>query len=270
MLDIYQIDAFSQKLFGGNPAAVIPLEASMEPALMQAIAAENNLSETVFFWPAQNEQRGFDIRWFTPTAEVDLCGHATLAAAYVLFEELAWPEQSILFHGRVAGQLEVSRDAGWISLDFPSGAAELTAAPEALLSALGLKQEDVVESALGRDWLIRLASSEQVLAVAPNFHELAGCHDYGVIVTAAADTESGQEDFVSRFFIPSRGIDEDPVTGSAHCALVPFWAERLGKTELLAKQVSQRGGELRCHLDAGRVHMAGQAVMYMRGQLASV
>jgi len=278
-LDIFQVDAFSQDVFGGNPAAVIPLQKWLPDALLQSIAAENNLSETAFFVATKDlsdantgavidtPQADYELRWFTPSFEVDLCGHATLASAYVLFEELEWNKGQIVFSTRKAGLLTVVKSAQGISLNFPARPALEKKAPEALLAALGVDARQLSFSGLSRDWLLVLESQQQVEAVAPDFSALAPLHDYGVIVTAPGD----KHDFVSRFFIPVHGINEDPVTGSAHCTLVPYWAQRLDKNSLTAKQVSARGGELNCELitenEEGRVLMSGEAVLYLKGQI---
>lgn len=278
-LDIFQVDAFSQDVFGGNPAAVIPLQKWLPDALLQSIAAENNLSETAFFVATKEpsgastgavidaSQADYELRWFTPSFEVDLCGHATLASAFVLFEELAWGQSKIIFSTRKAGLLTVVKSAQGITLNFPARPALEKKAPEALLAALNVEAQQLSFSGLSRDWLIVLENQQQVEAVTPDFSALAPLHDYGVIVTAPGD----RHDFVSRFFIPVHGINEDPVTGSAHCTLLPYWAQRLDKRRLKAKQVSARGGELNCELvnETGedRVLMSGEAVLYLKGQI---
>lgn len=278
-LDIFQVDAFSRDIFGGNPAAVIPLQKWLPDELLQSIASENNLSETAFFVATKDllnagAENGasapaadYELRWFTPSFEVDLCGHATLASAFVLFEELEWGQNQIVFSTRKAGLLTVVKGPQGITLNFPARPALEKKAPEALLAALGVEAQQLSFSGLSRDWLLVLENQQQVESVAPNFSALAQLHDYGVIVTAPGD----KHDFVSRFFIPVHGINEDPVTGSAHCTLMPYWAQRLDKRTLTAKQVSARGGELHCEIvsEAGedRVLMSGEAVLYLKGQV---
>lgn len=260
-LDIYQVDAFSHQTFAGNPAAVVLLTDRMSDAQMLAIAAENNLSETAFIAPA-SAGADYQLRWFTPKVEVDLCGHATLAAAHVLFEQLEWAKPSIRF-STLSGLVEVARQGDKLALDFPARPGQPGTAPAELLKALGVSHIPLDHFAESRDYLVVLAEQAQVQALEPDFQALAACTQAGVIVTAPGDSH----DFVSRFFIPSYGIDEDPVTGSAHCTLVPYWAERLQKTSLLAKQISPRGGELYCQHQAGRVIMAGYSSLFLKGEI---
>jgi predicted PhzF superfamily epimerase YddE/YHI9 len=255
-LPIYQVDAFSSRVFAGNPAAICPLDEWLPAALMQSIAAENNLAETAFF--VRNNGH-FDLRWFTPAVEVDLCGHATLASAYVLFNELKEPGDLIRFQTK-SGELRVRREADKLVLDFPSRPPAPVEPHSALLPALGGKPVEVLAA---RDYLVRYATAQEVLALTPNFQDLATVDRFAVIVTApGTDT-----DFVSRFFAPAKGINEDPVTGSAHCTLVPYWAKQLGKTELHARQVSKRSGELFCKLAGDRVEMAGYGALFLKGQI---
>ena len=257
-IPLYQIDAFADGPFTGNPAAVCPLESWLPDAVMQAIAAENNLSETAFFVP---EGDRWKLRWFTPTTEVDLCGHATLAAAYVIFRFVAPGRRQVQFHTLQAGVLTVRADGELLALDFPSRPALPCAAPPALAAALGTAPEEVLAA---RDWLAVYRTEAEVLALAPDFAALKALERFAVIVTAPG---SGGVDFVSRFFAPAQGVDEDPATGSAHCTLIPYWADRLGKTRLQARQLSRRGASLSCALDGDRVSIAGRAVLYLTGTI---
>jgi PhzF family phenazine biosynthesis protein len=253
-LPLYQIDAFTGRLFAGNPAAVCPLEEWLDASTMQAISAENNLSETAFF-----VRRGdrYDLRWFTPATEVDLCGHATLASAFVVFEFLDPAAEAVRFETR-SGELIVRRQGGLLVMDFPSRPPEPCAPDPALTAALGKAPLELLET---RDYLAVYESEEDVRSLAPDMKALAAVGHFAVCVTAP-----GREaDFVSRFFAPASGVPEDPVTGSAHCALTPYWSRRLGKKDLHAIQVSARGGELFCHDGGERVQIAGQAVKYLEG-----
>ncbi|MCX2981517.1 PhzF family phenazine biosynthesis protein [Halieaceae bacterium IMCC14734] len=255
-LQQFQVSAFSARPFGGNPAAVVCLSEWLPDSLLQAIAAENNLSETAFYAAAGD---AFELRWFTPTVEVDLCGHATLATAHVLFNELAYSAPEIRFTTR-GGWLTARRSGASISLDFPAyELAEETVDP-ALAEALGAQPQAAFN---GDKCLYLYANEAQVRALRPDMKALLAASDTPVIVTAPGENV----DFVSRFFGPQVGIDEDPVTGSAHCALTPFWSRRLNKTTLEARQVSARGGELQCQLEGDRVHLSGQAVTFMQGTL---
>jgi PhzF family phenazine biosynthesis protein len=258
-LPVFWVDAFTDKTFGGNPAAVIPLDFWLENALMQKIANENGLSETAFFvrtGPAEAE-----LRWFTPAVEVDLCGHATLAAAHVLFHELGVAESPFAFKAK-AGMLHVARKGNVIELDFPARPAAPVQAPEALTRGLGAKPVEVRRTDL--TWLCVFATEADVVALAPDFAVLASIAPGRFIPTAPGDNH----DFVSRFFAPDAGIPEDPVTGSAHCTLVPYWAARLSKTSFHARQVSRRGGELWCTLDADRVRISGNSTLYLKGRIS--
>jgi len=255
-LSLFQIDAFTGRLFSGNPAAVCPLSAWLDAAVMQAIAAENNLSETAFIVPADGE---YAIRWFTPTHEVDLCGHATLASAFVVFHELEPARHVVTFHSP-SGPLPVTRDGERLCMDFPAREAAPCTTPDALVEALGRRPVAVLRA---DSYLAVYASEEEVRALQPHMERLQTLDTFGVIVTAA----SAHADFVSRFFAPARGVPEDPVTGSAHCTLIPYWAQRLQKTELHALQVSRRGGELFCAHRGERVMISGRAVKYLEGAL---
>lgn len=258
---LWQIDAFTDRPFAGNPAAVCLLPAPAEPAWMQAVAAEMNLSETAFLTPRGD---GFSLRWFTPKVEVELCGHATLAAAHALWTS------GILDFGRAArfhtasGLLTVRRvDGGWMEMDFPLLPAAETAPPEGLLEALGVEALYVGRSRF--DFLVEVASAAEVRALAPDFVRLTAADCRGVMVTARSDLPG--VDFVSRFFAPAEGIAEDPATGSAHCCLAAHWRDRLGRDELTAFQASARGGYLRLTVAGDRVKIAGQAVTVLRGEL---
>lgn len=250
----YEVAAFTSKLFGGNPAGVCLLANWLPDATLQSIAAENNLSETAFLVPRGAD---YDLRWFTPELEIDLCGHATLASAFVLFSEAGFQGNSIRFHSK-SGVLGVSREGEILELDFPSRPAQPCTAPDALIRGLGKAPAQVLKS---RDYFAVFASEADVRALKPDFTLLASVDALGIIVTAPG----GDSDFVSRFFAPSAGVPEDPVTGSAHCTLIPYWAERLAKTELFARQVSKRGGELYCRIAGDRVRIGGKAVLFLRG-----
>jgi PhzF family phenazine biosynthesis protein len=257
-IQLYQVDAFTDRVFGGNPAAVCILEEWPEDSLMQAIAAENNLSETAF---AVASDAGYQIRWFTPESEVDLCGHATLAAAHVLFQQASFPGDRIAFQSMASGELAVLQEGEWLTLDFPADTPEPADAPQALVSALG---KEPAETYRGRsDFLLIYPAQRDIEAITPDFVQLARMDIRGVIISAPGD----EEDFVSRFFAPGVGINEDPVTGSAHTTLTPYWSERLGKESLTARQLSKRKGDLRCRLLGNRVHITGKAVTYLEGEV---
>jgi PhzF family phenazine biosynthesis protein len=264
-LPMYQIDAFTSELFRGNPAAVCPLDEWLPDALMQSIAAENNLSETAFFVPRGPD---WELRWFTPVAEIPLCGHATVASAFTLFFELRKATGDVVtFHSPHSGILPVRRQGELLVLDFPALASTPCAAGDATVralgAALGSEPREVRLSANGR-YLAVFERASEVQGLAPDMSGLAKVGT-PVIVTAPG---AGGVDFVSRFFAPTLGVPEDPVTGSAHCVLIPFWAERLGKGELRAQQISARGGELMCKLRGGRVDIGGKAVRYLRGTIS--
>jgi len=256
-LTLYQIDAFANKLFSGNPAAVIPLEKWISDELMQQIAMENNLAETVFFVPNEND---FDIRWFTPEAEINLCGHATLASSYVLFNILGYDKPRITFHSK-SGPLYISRDRETFTLDFPSWRPErITDYHDQLLASLG--NPEIAGVYKYRDYLVELTNEEAVRRVQPDFTLMKKTGEK-VIITAPGKTV----DFVSRFFAPVIGIDEDPVTGSAHSQLIPFWSYKLGKDKMQARQLSKRGGDVYCEQKGDRVLMGGKCVFYMKGEI---
>jgi PhzF family phenazine biosynthesis protein len=256
-IPIYQVDAFTLGPFSGNPAAVCPLDTWLDDATMQNIAAENNLAETAFIVP---RDEGYDLRWFTPTVEVDLCGHATLAAGYVVLNHLQPDLNSVSFE-TISGELVVTRDGDRLSMDFPARPPTPASVSEALSDALGKAPSEVHMS---RDILAVYDNEATVRALSPDQAKLLALDEgLGVMVTAKGDTV----DFVSRFFVPKAGVAEDPVTGSAHCTLVPFWAKRLGWSELVAHQVSARGGELRCELRGDRVIMSGHCVLFLTGSI---
>jgi PhzF family phenazine biosynthesis protein len=258
---IVQVDAFTNKAFSGNPAAVCALPQPVPDEWMRNVAREMNLSETAFLTPCDG---GYQLRWFTPAVEVDLCGHATVASAHVLWEDGHLPAgQQARFHTR-SGLLLADRRGEWIELDFPAKAVTAALGPAELLPALGVAHPAFVgKNAF--DYLVEVDSEETLRALDPNYSELRKVAVRGVIVTARA--AGGEFDFVSRFFAPGSGIDEDPVTGSAHCALGPYWSERLGKSEFTAFQASARGGVVRVRLQGDRVILGGQAVTVMTGEL---
>lgn len=254
-IPIYQVDAFTSRLFAGNPAAVCPLENWLSDAQMQSIAAENNLAETAFF---VRNGAGYKLRWFTPTVEVNLCGHATLASALVIMDRLDTTTTEVHFHTR-SGELIVRREGEVYALDFPALPPQRCEVHPRLIEGLGTAPLEILAA---RDYLVVYESEEQVRSLQPDFALLATTDRFAVIVTAPG---SDSVDFVSRFFAPAKGVPEDPVTGSAHCTLTPYWARRLGKSILQARQVSARGGELSCELVGDRVRIAGRGVMYLEG-----
>lgn len=258
-IPIYQIDAFTDQLFGGNPAAVCPLDHWLEDKVLLQIAIENNLAETAFFVRQPNHQ--FHLRWFTPEIEMDLCGHATLATAFVIFEELGHVGEVVVFETQ-SGILKVNRTADFYELDFPSRPPAQAQLPAIISEGLNLQPIEVWKA---RDYLLLYESEEDIKNIVPNIEVInqINIDPGGIIVTAKG--ASDYVDFVSRLFTPQASIFEDPVTGSSHCTLVPFWSERLGKTEFRALQVSKRGGELRCQLVGDRVKISGKAVKYLEG-----
>jgi len=256
-LPIYQADAFASALFKGNPAAVVPLTEWLTDETMQQIAAENNLSETAFFIP---ESDHFHIRWFTPKAEVKLCGHATLATAHILFNELNFSEEQIAFNSQ-SGILTVKKVGDKLQLDFPADFSHLIEAVPVFAEAFGVHPLATFKGKT--DYLLLFDSEETILEFQPDISLLLSTNARGIIVTA----KGNEVDFVSRFFAPAVGVNEDPVTGSAHTTLIPFWAKRLNKTEMRALQLSARGGQLWCTLSGDRVLIAGKAVTYLRGEI---
>ncbi|VAW47084.1 Phenazine biosynthesis protein PhzF like [hydrothermal vent metagenome] len=255
-LNIYQIDAFANKSFEGNPAAVIPLEEWLPDELMQAIAAENNLSETAYF---VQEGNGYKIRWFTPVQEVDLCGHATLASSYVIFNILGYENKEILFESK-SGLLRVKQNQDWFEMDFPSQAPVKCEIPKEILGAFS---EAPIECLKSEDYIVIFSDEFHVLDASPNFALLSELDLRGVVITSA----SKKYDFVSRCFAPKYGINEDPVTGSAFTQLMPYWSKKMGIKKMFAKQVSKRGGEVKC-VDLGeRVLISGKAAKYIVGTI---
>jgi PhzF family phenazine biosynthesis protein len=255
-IPIYQVDAFTSEVFSGNPAAVCILDSWLDDNILQSIAAENNLSETAFLVRNDN---GFDLRWFTPRIEVSLCGHATLASAFVIFTCRDWSEKEIRFRTRKSGQLVVSKHNGLLEMDFPSRPAHSVIPPPGLKEALGVTPIAVLGSV--EDLMFVLDSEKAVRELQPDFSALERIECRGIIVTS----RGSQSDFVSRFFAPAVGIPEDPVTGSAHCVLVPYWSSELNKKNLHAFQISKRGGELFCTHTGDRVKISGKAVLYFEG-----
>jgi PhzF family phenazine biosynthesis protein len=255
-LSIFQVDAFSSKVFGGNPAAICPLEKWLPDATLQSVASENNLSETAYFVPTGDR---YHLRWFTPAAEMDLCGHATLASAYVLFHELQYSNESVYFDTK-SGELVVKREGDLLVMDFPSRPPKPVNADARLAAAMGGNPKEILAS---RDYFLVYDTEEEVLALQPDMAALSRLDKPTFIATARGKNC----DFVSRFFAPTLGVPEDPVTGSAHCTLIPYWAAKLGKDLLHAWQVSARRGELFCKLAGDRVEMAGHAALYLKGQI---
>jgi PhzF family phenazine biosynthesis protein len=257
-IPIFQVDAFTDKIFEGNPAAVCPLDEWIELNLMQKIASENNLSETAFFVKGKE---GYDLRWFTPKMEQELCGHATLAAAHVLYEHLGFEGEYIRFFTR-SGRLSVKKEEDLYVMNFPSRIAEPVGMPDDLMVGLGLETPPV-KVLKDMNYLVLLESSEQVRELRPNFKILSRINYAGIICTAPGNNH----DFVSRFFSPYAGINEDPVTGSSHTTLTSFWAKELGKKELIARQVSKRGGTLYCKYLGDRTDVGGKAKTYLTGEI---
>lgn len=258
-MKIFQVDAFTDKIFSGNPAAVVPLESWPEERVMHQIAQENNLSETAFFVPEGDN--GYRIRWFTPVTEVDLCGHATLASAHVLYTHLNHSDSMIRFASK-SGELTVSKREGLYWLNFPSQPPEPIPVPKLIPEALGTVP---IYTGVNTDLLVLVQNEEMVKKMNPDLIILKRMEVRGVIVTAPGDSD--EIDFVSRFFAPGVGVPEDPVTGSAHTVLTPFWGKRLGKKDLTARQISERGGLLKCEWAGDRVQIGGSAVTYMTGNI---
>nr|WP_294936664.1 PhzF family phenazine biosynthesis protein [uncultured Flavobacterium sp.] len=256
-IKLFQVDAFAGELFSGNPAAVCPLENWLPETLMQNIAAENNLSETAFFI---KEKEGFHIRWFTPTAEVDLCGHATLATAHVLFNHLNYPEDSVTFQSR-SGFLSVRKEKEYLTLDFPTDTYKQIAIPSFLNEAFNIKPIEAYKGVL--DYMLVFKNQQEIEAIIPDLNLIAQAESRGAIITAPGYNS----DFVSRYFAPQFGIPEDPVTGSAHTILTPYWSKKLGKKELSAIQLSKRKGHLTCTYLNERVDITGQAKTYLIGEI---
>ena len=260
VLPIYQVDAFANQVFKGNPAAVIPLDCWLDDHVMQSIAMENNLAETAFLVP---DGDGYELRWFTPQVEVDLCGHATLAAAHVLFEHLGYEGDRVTFHTR-SGALWVARSGQQLAMDFPATELVPGEVSLAVCRALGATASEALEPARGSGAVLYVYEFEEDIAnMTPDFSALLSASAHSVIVSAPGNAC----DVVSRFFAPALGIDEDPVTGSAHCSLAPYWAQRLHKKKLSCRQISRRGGYLQCELRENRVIMTGSAVTFLRGHV---
>lgn len=258
-LQLFHVDAFTAKPFAGNPAAVYPLAEWLDDRLLQEVAGENNLSETAYFVLCGEH---YELRWFTPRYEVKLCGHATLASAFVVLQILEPRRDSVRFETRLSGALTVSREGSLLAMDFPASAPWTCPDPPAeLIEGLGKEPAAVVQ--IEDNFFAVYEREEEVRGICPDFHLLEKLHPSGVAITAPGD----HSDFVSRYFAPSYGIPEDPVTGSTHCSLAPYWAQRLGKTNLHARQVSERGGELWCDVQEERVILKGNAVLTLRGEL---
>lgn len=258
-ITLYQIDAFTESVFEGNPAAVCILDNWIDAHLMQRISAENNLSETAF---AVKKNNTYEIRWFTPTVEIDLCGHATLATAFILFRYIETNETSIEFYSHRSGVLNVRLETNEnLTLNFPQSIATKTEENTALNKALGKAPKETYKSTF--DYMLVYDSQKEIEALQPDLSALSKIKTRGVMVTAPGDSV----DFVSRFFAPASGIDEDPVTGSAHCTLTPYWNNKLEKNTLIAKQISKRGGDLICQLDGDRVKISGKCALYMIGEI---
>lgn len=252
----YQVDAFAGRVFEGNPAAICPLESWLDDNLLQAIAEENNLSETAFFIPTE---KGFTLRWFTPVKEVDLCGHATLAAAHVIFDSLGYDKPVIRFETR-SGELRVEKQGGLLAMDFPACQSTPCEVPETLVEGLGARPREVLAAG---DYVAVFDNEAAIRNINPNHALLSQLQLRGIAITAPGDNV----DFVSRFFAPKYGIPEDPVTGSAHCILAPYWAEKLGKKMLSARQLSKRGGDVTCEVKDDRVALSGSAITFMIGEI---
>ena len=259
-IPLYQVDAFTPRPLGGNPAAVCPLEHWLDDGTLQAIASENNLSETAYYLPRGD---GFELRWFTPVAEIDLAGHPTLATAYVILEMLEPKRASVRFETRKSGPLTVLRKEGRLAMDFPARPPAPKPSLGDVAAALGAEPLEVLAA---RDGFAVFASEAEVKALKPDFAKVAALDCMGLIATAPGEAGSGV-DFVSRFFAPKHNINEDPVTGSAHTTLIPYWAQKLGKKRLFARQVSKRGGELWCEDRGERVEIAGQCALFMTGTI---
>ena len=257
-IDFYMVDAFTTTTFGGNAAAVCPLDDWLPDEILLKMSQQHNQSETAFFVANEN---GFELRWFTTQGEINLCGHATLAAAHVIFEHLDYPDTKIHFATRFVGPLTVTRSGEWLTLDFPAWQSESAMPPALLLETLGITEYK--EMRVARDYMVVLENQQQVEAVRQNIHAMIPLGKM-VCITAPGD---GEYDFVSRFFCPGEAVAEDPVTGSAHSMLIPYWAAKLNKTQMLARQVSERGGDLRCQLTGTRVYIGGQAVTYLTGKV---
>ena len=266
-IDIYQVDAFTDHVFGGNPAAVCPLDKWLDGDVLQKIAFENNLSETAFF--CLRPDGDYDLRWFTPTVEVDLCGHATLATAFVIFNQLGSQSETLKFHS-ASGPLLVTRDGELLDLDFPARPPQTIPVPDGFVDAVGAQPIEVLKSS---KTLAIFESVDVIARLSPDMNWIANLEGDGLICSAVGrGSDRGQlngknYDFVSRYFAPHAGIDEDPVTGSAHSVLIPYWSKKLKKKKMIARQISARGGTLYCLSLNDRVHIAGQGVLYLKGEI---
>lgn len=259
-LQIFQVDAFTKEVFRGNPAAVVPLSTWLGDETMQRIAAENNLAETAFFVPKEDH---YELRWFTPTVEINLCGHATLGSAYVIFNCLHLEDHFIRFVSPLSGELAVEKQGDVLVLDFPRYGVNEIEIDKKLVEAVGAKPLETYETQ-GRMAMMVFEKESDVAAIAPDFSALSKIEDFDVVIVTAKGDAS---DFVSRMFAPKLGIPEDPVTGAIHCSLIPFWSERLGKEQLFARQISARGGDLFCALKGDRVKIGGNASLYLKGEI---
>ncbi len=261
----FQIDAFTSEVFKGNPAAVMPLNEWLPDDILLKIAKEHNQSETAFFIPLNNNKHDYELRWFTPAAEVDLCGHATLAASFVIFNHLCFNKNVIVFKTRFAGDLFVERKDDWLEMDFPARLPQVATADHNLIEAMRFKTAPLEILKNEREWYFVFENKYQVLDIQPDFMALSQRADWQCITAKGDDC-----DFVSRFFTANAGIIEDPVTGSTHCSLVPYWSSKLNKNEMTARQLSARGGFLKLGFSGSRVKIAGQAVLYARGGIPSL
>lgn len=258
--EIYQVDAFTNKIFGGNPAAVCPLDHWLPDETLLNITAENNLSETAFFVPSKQEDTDFDLRWFMPEAEVDLCGHATIAAAFTIFEHLNFPKDTVNFSSR-SGILSVKKDQDTLRMTFPVWKVEPTVTSHALEEILGKQPKSLFK---GHYWMAVFEDENDIIEIRPDFNALKKIHDIDFLIVTA-QSKKKDIDFISRFFCPKMGVNEDPVTGSAHCVTAPYWAGQLHKNKLRAYQASKRGGYIECEVKTNAVEISGQAALYMKG-----
>ncbi len=260
--DIYQVDAFTDKTFGGNPAAVCPLDTWLPDEILQNIAMENNLSETAFFIPSKIENIDYDLRWFMPEGEVDLCGHATMAAAFIIFNHMDFPKDAIHFSSR-SGTLTVKKRNDDLCMDFPIWHVEEHTEKQELTDASGISPTAIFK---GHYWMAIFESEDDITSMTPDFSQLQQINDIDFLIVTASSKDKNI-DFVSRFFCPKLGVNEDPVTGSAHCVTAPYWENHLNKNILNAYQASKRGGQVRCEVGDKRVEITGQATLYMKGQI---
>ena len=258
---LYQVDAFTDELFHGNPAAICFLDKWLDNTLMQKIAMENNLSETAFVVKKNNQ---FHIRWFTPIAEVDLCGHATLASAHIIFNQYGYKKNLIIFNSMHSGILKVRKDGEYLTLDFPAQKIKKAIPPDELIEGIGKKPIEVYKGKT--DYLLVYQNEKEIQTISPDFNALSKILTRGIIVTAKGD----YYDFVSRFFAPTLGVNEDPVTGASHTILIPYWRKKLNKNELNAKQLSTRQGILKCRMNKDRVYISGKAITYLKGEILSL